>query len=105
MTETTTTAPTGRTLSPWHVDYYAETLSRFAAESAARQIAIGVTRGDYTAADAEAITLAADRQRQFHADMFALIHRCTAVTDTRGVTHHFDSPPCPVHPAGITRLF
>lgn len=69
MTETTTT--TGRTLSPWHVDYYAETISRGTAEAAEIAIAYHVEHGHFTTADADAVRNAANKQRQFWHDLAA----------------------------------
>lgn len=94
-----------RALRPHEVRHYAETLSRFADDSVVRQIAIHVDRQDFTADDAQVVYEATNRRRaEVHAD--ALAHAfmavCTARTDSRGVTHHHDSPACP---SALSRLF
>lgn len=103
--------PAPRVLSAHEIRHYAENLSRFAEESAYRQIVAHVYRGDFDAQDAQPVYAATNYRRdEVHAD--ALAHAlighaatCTARTDSRGVTHHFDSPACPVHTSGLLTLF
>lgn len=69
---------TERTLSPHAVRFYADNLSRFPADSVARQLTIHVQHGDFTSADATTIAAATDARRDaIHADaLFHTIAEC-----------------------------
>lgn len=58
---------TTSTLSAYTVRQYADNLSRFSAESAERQIAAHVERGDFNAADAKRVADVAAFYRRFGA--------------------------------------